>query len=133
MEAVGAHVPVAGLNNSALEYSNWLQQKPPSLRPPATSTSPLFSSVALCCSRAPCIDPVFAHVPVAGSYNSALRRAASKLPASQPYPEPLQPPPATSTWPPRSRVAVWPDRATFIAPVAAQLPVAGSYSSAFVT
>ncbi len=57
----------------------------------------------------------------------------SKLPASQPYPLPLQPPPATSTWPSGSRVAVCPDLATVIAPVADQVPVAGSYSSAFVT
>ena len=48
-------------------------------------------------------------------------------------PEPLQPPPATSTWPSGSRMAVWPDLATFIAPVAAQVPAAGSYSSALVT
>ncbi len=48
-------------------------------------------------SRPSFIDPVFVHVPVAGLYSSALDRAASKLPASQPYPLPLQPPPATST------------------------------------
>src|SRR5580700_2143653 len=186
MDAVGVQVPVAGSYNSALEYLNWLQQKPPELRPPATSTSPLFSSVALCCSRAACIEPVCVHVPVAGLYSSALAtslqksssqllkppaastwpsgsrvavwnwranfidpvlaqvpvaglyssalvRVLRKLPASQPYAWPLQPPPATSTWPFGSRVAVCPDRATFSAPVGDHLPVAGLYSSAFVT
>src|SRR5690242_9280911 len=71
MEAVGNHAHAAGSYSSAVEYLNCEQQKPPSLSPPATSTSPPGSSVALCCSRAPCIDPVCVHLPVAGLYSSA--------------------------------------------------------------
>ncbi len=132
IEPVCAHFPVAGLYSSAVATS--LQKSSSQLlKPPAASTWPFGNRVAVKDSRPYFIDPVAVHVPVAGLYSSALARALSKLPASQPYAWPLQPPPATSTWPSDSRVAVCPDRATFIAPVAAQVPAAGSYSSALVT
>ena len=58
----------------------------------ATSTRPLSSKVAVKKTRPVFIAPVVVHVSVFGSYNSALAR-------------PL-PPPATSTSPLRSKVAV---------------------------
>src|ERR1700728_517118 len=97
---------------------------PPWLYPPATSTCPPGSSVAVCCSRAACIAPVWPQVPVAGSYSSALLVSVQKS-SSQPVK-----PPATSTLPSGSRVAVWYSRSTCIRPVSVQVPVAGSYSSA---
>src|SRR4029077_9127213 len=100
MEAVGVHVPLAGLYSSALEYSDWLQQKPPSLRPPATSTSPSGSSVSVCGSPPPVFDPVCVHAPVAGLYRSAVAMSLQKS-SSQ-----LLKPPAASTWPLFSRGAV---------------------------
>ncbi len=75
--------------------------------------------------RGKSMEPVRVQVPVAGLYSSALCWLCSKLPESQPYPLPLQPPPATSTWPPRRRVAVCPDRALVMEPVADQVPVLG--------
>jgi hypothetical protein len=55
--------------------------------------------------------PVTVHVPVAGLYSSALLR------------KPVVPsPPATSTWPFGSSVAVWSVRAVFKLPVFAQVP-----------
>ena len=61
-------------------------------------------------------------LPVAGSYSSALAR------------KPVLPyPPATSTLPEGSSVAVWNPRAVLKLPAVLQAPVAGSYSSALVT
>src|SRR5438094_8232088 len=65
-------LPVAGSYNSAL-----LKSEP--LYPPATSTLPLDSSVAVCRKRAVPRLPVAVHVPVAGSYSSALLKKFDSL------------------------------------------------------
>ncbi len=77
--------------------------------------------MAVCPYRAWIIDPVRAHFPVAGLYSSALDR---------PPPALVQHPPATSTSPPRSKVAVASLRAAGMLPVGAKVRVAGSYNSA---
>ena len=64
--------------------------------------------------------PVAVHVPVAGSYSSALAKGCSQSSM----------PPATSTCPFGSNVAVCESRAVAMLPVAVHVPVAGSYSSA---
>jgi hypothetical protein len=69
------------------------------------------------------IAPVAAKVPVAGSYNSAL--AKTEAPG---FKEEL--PPVIKTLPLGRRVAVCDDLPMVIAPVAAKVPVAGSYNSA---
>ena len=63
------------------------------------------------------------HVPLAGSYSSALLRPLPLLPT----------PAATSTLPLGSNVAVCDRRAVVRLPVSLQLPLAGSYSSALLT
>ena len=67
--------------------------------------------------------PVALHVPLAGSYSSALLR---------PLPLPSGVPPATSTLPLGSNVAVWKKRAVLRLPVAVHVPLAESYSSALL-
>src|SRR5579859_6336592 len=119
MEAVVVHVPVAGLYSSAVAYGPPPLVKPPSLNPPVTRTWPLGSRVAVCCSRGACIEPVTDHVPVAGLYSSASLRSEQKS-SSQ-----LLNPPATSTCPSGSRVAVARSRPSVMLPVALQVPVAG--------
>src|ERR1035437_4600422 len=57
--------------------------------------------------------PVTVHVPVAGLYSSALASGVAEAPSR---------PPATSTWPFGSSVAVWSVRAVFKLPVFAQVP-----------
>src|SRR5207245_85872 len=70
----------------------------PAADPPARSTLPVGSSVAVCPWRAVCILPVAAHRPVDGSYSSALAQGTqSPLVAL---------PPATRTWPEGKSVAV---------------------------
>src|SRR5258707_3700659 len=66
--------------------------------------------------------PVALHVPVAGSYSSALLRKLTPLN-----------PPATSTLPLGNNVAVCARRAVLRLLVALQVPVAGSYSSALAS
>ena len=83
------HVPLAG------SYSSALVRKTP-FYPPATSTLPLGSNVAVCCRRAVLRLPVALHVPLAGSYSSALGEGLKLLSS----------PPATSTLPLGSNVAV---------------------------
>ncbi|SRR5258706_12144076 len=72
--------------------------------------------------------PVRRHVPLAGSYSSAVpsnpRLCAEAWPTS---------PPTTSTWPLVSSVAVWPERAALSAPVTVHIPETGSYSSALLS
>src|SRR5215469_4533782 len=92
--------------------------------PPATSTSPPGRSVAVCCSRARCIAPVFAHLPVLGLYSSAPLVSLHAVSSQE-----LNPP-VTSTSPLRSSVAVWYWRPACMLPVRAHVPVAGLYSSA---
>src|SRR5947208_1697550 len=64
--------------------------------------------------------PVALHIPVAGSYSSAL----AKMPTSN------SKPPATSTCPLGSNVAVWLKRGVVMLRGAVHTPVAGPYSSA---
>src|SRR3989442_1786815 len=92
--------------------------------PPATSTLPFESSVAVWLSRAPAMVPVVDQVPEAGSYNSA--------PAKDPPPDAVSPP-VTSTLPLDSNVAVWPMRRIDIEPVYDHMLVAGSYSWALAS
>ena len=87
---VEVKVPVVGSYNSALARAMVLP-----FWPPAISTLPSFSNVAVCKQRAVFMLPVSVKVPVVGSYNSAL--ASTLL---------LQPPPAISTLPSLSTVAV---------------------------
>src|SRR6516164_2855605 len=124
MLPVGPNVPVAGSYSSAL-LSGPLPPPPPPAPPPATSTRPLGSSVAVWKARAPLMLPVGFHVPVAGLYSSALENAVQ--------PKLMQPsPPATSTWPLFSSVAVKSSRAVVMLPVGLNVPVAGLYSSALL-
>ena len=77
-------------------YTSAVASRVPLLsRPPATSTSPFCSKVAVCSLRAVVIDPVGVQVPVAGLYSSAVARRPL-----------VPPPPATSTSPFCSSVAV---------------------------
>lgn len=77
---------------------------PPTI-PPATSTLPSWSSVAVAPVTAKGMRPVTENVRVAGLYSSAV----------------AVPPPATSTLPLGSRVAVWPEWANRIEPVGTQV------------
>src|SRR5439155_17402898 len=81
------------LNPRPTSYSSALLKELP-LNPPATSTLPEGSSVAVCKYRAVLRLPVLLQLPVAGSYSSALLK---QLPLY---------PPATSTLPEGSSVAV---------------------------
>src|SRR5215831_6473 len=92
-------------------------------QPPATSTRPLGRRVAVSLARAVCIEPVAAHVPVAGLYSSALA-------TGRPVTSPPIIPPATSTLPSWSSVAVAPVTDRGMLPVAENVRVAGLYSSA---
>ena len=82
------------------------------MAPPATSTLPERSNVAVCKARALRL-PVPLQVPVAGSYSSALLK------------EPSLYPPATNTLPDGRSVAVCQKRASPMWPVAVQVPLAG--------
>src|SRR5450759_3601102 len=91
-------------------------------KPPATSTLPSGSSVAVWDWRGVTMLPAAVQDPLPGSYRSAEARA------------PLLPePPATSTLPSGSSVAVWSARGVTMLPVAVQDPLPGSYSSAAAT
>src|SRR5215469_5764737 len=105
MLPVVVHVPTAGSYNSAL-----LKEVVP-LSPPATSTLPDGSCVAVCSSRAMARPPVAVQLPVAGSYSSALVKALLILE-----------PPATSTLPEGSSVAVWERRSWLRLPVCRPRP-----------
>lgn len=92
MFPVAVHDPLLGLYSSA-EAS---RLRPP-LEPPATSTLPSSSSVAVWYWRASIMFPVAVYDPLLGSNSSA--EANASLP-------PLPMPPATSTLPSGSSVAV---------------------------
>ena len=77
---VALHAPVAGSYSSPLTR---LPLAPVSTLPPATSTCPFGSSVAVCPKRAVPKFPVALHAPVAGSYSSPLAR----LPAGATTPD----------------------------------------------
>ena len=66
--------------------------------------------------------PVDVHVPVAGSYSSAVSATSTLMPS--------MPAPATRTLPLGRSVAVWDARCRLMLPVVVQVPVAGSKSSA---
>src|SRR5205807_6855211 len=78
-------------------------------------------------SRAVLRSPVPVHVPVAGSYDTALLRAKQLWGGG-----PQLKPPATSTLPFGSKVAVWPSRSVLRSAVRLHIPAAGSYSSALL-
>src|SRR5437879_794544 len=103
------HVPLVR------SYSSDEVRKPPKVRslPPATSTSPVGSRVAVWKARLLFTLPVVLQVPLPGSYTSD----GAALPT-------------TNTSPVFSRVAVWAFRARLMLPVGLHVPVAGSYSSA---
>src|SRR5206468_2134282 len=83
-----------GSKPSPGSYSSALLKIPLLPAPPATSTLPEGSSVAVCKERAARTLPVVLQLPVAGSYSAALLKS---LPLT---------PPATSTLPEGSSVAV---------------------------
>jgi len=85
----------------------------PLMAPPATNTCPFNSNVAVCPERAVVRLPVAVHIPVAGSYSSALAKTVNPS---------LPTPPATNTCPFNSNVAVWEKRAVPRSPVALHLP-----------
>src|SRR5260370_13628785 len=113
VEAGAANVLVTG------SYSSVLLRAPAIATPPAISTLPLGSSVAVAFSRAAFITGVeagAANVLVTGSYSSVLLRG-TELPA----------PPASITLPSGSSVAVASSRAAFITGVlAANIPVSAT-------
>src|SRR5512142_570665 len=80
--------------------------------PPATSTLPLVRRVAECRKRSSPVLPVSVHLPVAGSYSSALDDG---------LPPTCSSPPTTSTFPSASSVAVCCQRALFSLPVSANV------------
>src|SRR5437899_2100436 len=100
MLPVAVKVPVPGL------YSSALARYVPLLYPPAISTIPLLSGVAVCFQRAVVMLPVVVKVPVAGLYSSALLRKPLLLC-----------PPAISTIPLLSGVAVGFQREMVMLPV----------------
>ena len=104
---VKVQVPAMGSNNSAV------------FDPPATSTLPSVSSVAVWVIRGLLRWPVGVHTWVSGSYSSALFRTLS----------PSDDPPTISTLPSCSKVAVWYLRAVWSRPVANHSPAAGLYNS----
>ena len=83
--------------------------------PPVTSTLPVsVNSTAPALVRALAMLPVAVKVPVAGSYSSAVARSLTG-----------PTPPAISTFPVGSSVAVWPLRVVVMLPVGAKVPVEG--------
>src|SRR5205823_1230797 len=83
---------------------------------------PLGNRVDVCSERATLRLPVTLHVPVAGSYSSAVLRALL-----------TRKPPVIRTLPLDSSVAVWLLRAVLSVPVPVHVPVIGSYNSALLT
>src|SRR4029077_14255336 len=104
------------IKSSPMSYNSAKLRDLP-LNPPATSTLPLGSNVAVCLARPMLRLPVALPVPLAGSYSSALLGGPPS-------------PPATSTLPLGSNVAVCLARRMLRVPVALHVPLAGSYSSA---
>ena len=115
MLPVTANVPLAGSYSSALAIALLSSDAPP-----AISTVPSGSNVAVWPLLATVMLPVAVNVPAAGSYSSAL--AISLLGSDAP--------PAMSTFPFDNNVAVYSALATVMLPVAVNVPAAGSYSSA---
>src|SRR3990172_8457708 len=118
MLPVAFQVPVCGSYSSAAASTSRFGPLP---KPPATSTLPSGSSVAVWYLRPVTMFPVAVQVPLSGSYSAAEVKSSSMSGAE---------PPATSTLPSGSCVAVCPPRAMIRLPVAVQVRVTGSYSSA---
>ena len=74
MLPVGTKAPARGSKSSAVAVT------PPELFPPATSTEPLVSKVAVCDERSADMVPVSAKVPLAASYSSAEEVPAPQQP-----------------------------------------------------
>src|ERR1041385_6201137 len=94
--------------------------------PPAMTTSPEGSTVAVWLTRAVAILPVLENALVAGSYNSAVANALVRL---HPDIHTILPP-AMRTRPSLSSDAVWSTRAVDMFPALFNDPVVGSYNSA---
>src|SRR2546427_517007 len=125
---VGDHDPLATSYRTA-------EVRSPLVSAQTTNTSPFNSAVAIRQAPAPAKGATDVHVPDCGSYSSADRR--SGLSVDEPgvgsctcVTGPPSTPPTTRTLPPDSRAAVGAQRPSFILPVAVQVPVTGSYSSA---
>ena len=85
------------------------------LAPPAMSTFPLSSNVAVCAHLATVMLPAVVNVPAVGSYSSASACISA---------------PAIRTFPFGSKVAVWERLAAVMLPVTVNVPAPGSKSSA---
>ena len=85
------------LRESSLDEQSALERWPLLFPPPATSTLPFGSKVAVCWSLAVAIEPSTVQAPVAGSKRSEPARISALAVVA---------PPATSTVPSESRVAV---------------------------
>ncbi len=101
-------------------YSSALEETVRPFSPPAASTIPLGSKVAVCRARALLRLPVIVHVPLAASYSSPLTELRLLL----------SNPPAASVVSLGNKVAVCPERPMLRLPVAVHVPLAGSYNSA---
>src|SRR5450756_1874813 len=126
MLPVAVQNPLPGSYSSA-EASGGLRLALLLPRPPATSTLPSGSSVAVWDWRGMGMLPVAVQDPLLGSYSSAEASVGPPPPMSPPG---SAVPPATSTLPSGSSVAVWNMRGVTMLPVAVQDPLLGSYSSA---
>src|SRR5450756_549154 len=126
MLPVAVQDPLPGSYSSA-EASGGLRLALLLPRPPATSTLPSGSSVAVWDWRGMGMLPVAVQDPLLGSYSSAEASVGPPPPMSPPG---SAVPPATSTLPSGSSVAVWNMRGVTMLPVAVQDPLLGSYSSA---
>src|SRR5258708_39410552 len=100
--------PGGGLEGGEGGVKEVLFGDPPLLSPPATSTSPFASSVAVWSVRAVVMLPVAVHLPVVWLYSSALGGIV------------VLPTPATSTSPFASSGAGWGARAEVNPPVPVQ-------------
>src|SRR5882757_6350276 len=126
IDPVAVQLPVAGSYSSAEERVSGASAE--RMRsPPATSTRPSGSSVAEWPYRSPVMPPVGDQPPVAGSYNSAEESPPLA------YDCPSVTPPATSTRPSASTVAVCSRRPMPSGAAADQSPTAGSYSAVSAT
>lgn len=129
MFPVGVKTPVEGSNTSAVEYV-----VPPRSSPPVTRTLPSPSNVAVWNTRMTLIFPVEANPPAAVSYNSAdasalnIRQFGCRGGGQNPINFAQCIPPATSTFPSLSNVALCASRVVDILPVGVK-PDAGARTS----
>ena len=116
MSPVAANVPASGSYNTALARTVVVLPPSASDVPPAISTIPLASNVAVWFNLVAVMSPAAVNIPASGSYSSALAR---ELPSSPT-------PPTMSTCPFGNSVAVCPVLAVAMSPVAENVPAAGS-------